>query len=381
MELNALATADDPDAATLPGAPAEDRDFNAALRRRALVKLDKFFAVKHDSREATNVLGNNVWAKQAYAFVHMCLYGYKGKYQKAFATFLQRSAREPVTEEVFKECFNMTYKKMLLEIRGYCDFTVYESKYYKSKEDVIIPPPPLELREATQGEIGRIKGEALLLAGHAKAARGELAAAYQRGERDPNLLGALGLYERAHGEEERARTFLEAAFIAKTNRSDALLELARYRHADAVAKPEGGNDRFSAAQTSSVMQPLLLARKQPPPVAAVYDLAGDALVRSAVKSSREEAVMVVEGAQLFPLRLKLVYQATLMAAEIGELKSAHALAAHGIKYSPDPSARQRFEEIKSLLPPAPEISEAAPGPGSVPAAAKVTKDAAAAGKR
>jgi hypothetical protein len=89
-ELNALATADDPDAATLPGAPAEDRDFNAALRRRALVKLDKFFAVKHDSKEATNVLGNNVWAKQAYAFVHMCLYGYKGKFQKPFMTFLQR---------------------------------------------------------------------------------------------------------------------------------------------------------------------------------------------------------------------------------------------------------------------------------------------------
>src|SRR5688572_24060479 len=175
MELNALATADDPDAATLPGAPAEDRDFSAALRRRALVKLDKFFAVKHDSPEATNVLGNNVWAKQAYAFVHMCLYGYKGKYQKQFATFLQRSTREPVTEEMFKECFNMTYSKMLMEIRSYCDFTVYESKYYKSKEDVIIPPPPLDLRDATQAEIGRIKGEAMLLAGHSKPARAELA--------------------------------------------------------------------------------------------------------------------------------------------------------------------------------------------------------------
>jgi hypothetical protein len=370
-ELNALATADDPDAATLPGAPAEDRDFNAALRRRALVKLDKFFAVKHDSLEATNVLGNNVWAKQAYAFVHMCLYGYKGKFQKAFTTFLQRSMREPVTEEMFKECFNMTYNKMLLEIRSYCDFTVYESKYYKSKEDVIIPPPPLELREATQAEIGRIKGEALLLAGHTQAARAELVAAYQRGEREPNLLGAIGLFERAHGEEERARKFLEAAYAAKINRSDALLEVARFRYADALAKPEAGSGQFTGAQVSSIMMPLLAARKQPPPLAAVYDLAADTLARSAVKPNRDDAIMVVEGAQLFPLRLKLVYQAALMALELGELQSAHALAAHGIKYSPDENARNRFAELKAALPPAPPVAEAAveAPAASMPAAA------------
>jgi hypothetical protein len=359
-ELNALSTADDPDGITLPGAPADDRDFNAALRRRALVKLDKFFAVKHDSPEATNVLGNNVWAKQAYAFVHMCLYGYKGKYLKQFTTFMQRSAREPVTEEMFKECFNMTFSKMLMEIRSYCDFTVYESKYYKSKEDVIIPPPPLELRDATQAEIGRIKGEAMLLAGHVKAARGELVAAYQRGERDPNLLASLGLYERAHGEEERARKFLEAAYAAKTVRAEALLELARYHHADALAKPEAANGRFSGAQAAKIIQPLLVARKQPPPMPAVYDLAGDTLVRSAVKPSREEAVMVVEGAQLFPLRLKLVYQAALMASEVDELVSAHALADHGLKYSPEGSAKKRFEELKAALPPPPP--EAAPAP-------------------
>jgi hypothetical protein len=353
MELNALATADDPDAGTLPGAPAEDRDFNAALRRRALVKLDKFFAVKHDSPEATNVLGNNVWAKQAYAFVHMCLYGYKGKYQKQFTTFMQRSAREPVTEEMFKECFNMTYNKMLMELRSYCDFTVYESKYYKSKEDVIVPPAPVDLREATQAEIGRIKGEALLLAGKPKLARVELVAAYQRGERDPNLLGALGLYERAHGEEERSRKFLEAAYAGKTSRTDTLLELARIRHADALAKPAGPHGRFSAAQISSVMLPLREARKQPPPQAAVYDLAGDTLVRGAAKPEREDAVMVVEGAQLFPLRMKLVFQAAVIAAEVNELQSAHALAAHGIKYAPEGPGKKRFEDLKAQLPPDP----------------------------
>lgn len=64
-----------------------------------------------DSPEAINPLGNNVWAKQSYAFVHMCLYGRGKRYQKPFATFLTRLGKEPVSEELFKECFKMDYKK------------------------------------------------------------------------------------------------------------------------------------------------------------------------------------------------------------------------------------------------------------------------------
>ncbi|MGH7945645.1 MAG: hypothetical protein ACREF9_11625, partial [Opitutaceae bacterium] len=169
----------------------------------------------------------------------------------------------------------------------------------------------------------------------------------------PNLLGSLGLYERAHGEEDRARKFLEAAYAAKTTRTDALLELARYRYADAMAKPEAASSRFSGAQVSSVMLPLRMARKQPPPIATVYELAGDTLLRSDVKLGRDDAVIVIEGAQLFPTRLKLVFQAAVMASELGELQSAHALADHGIRYAPDGTAKKRFEDLKASLPPAP----------------------------
>ncbi len=376
-ELNALATADDPEAMTLPGAPAEDRDFNAALRRRALVPLEKFFAVKHDSSEATNVLGNNVWAKQAYAFVHMCLYGERGKFQKPFGTFLQRMAREPVTEQMFKECFNMTYKQMLMQIRGYCEFTVYEAKEYRAKKggpDLIDPVPALALREATQSEIGRIKGEALLMAGHTGPARAELIAPYVRGERDPDLLAALGVFERQHGEEERARKFLEAAFKAKTKRPDACLELARYRYADAMAKPAGADRLLSVAQVKGIVEPLLVGRTQPPHNYAIYDLMADAWARGDTKPKREEAVPMIEGAMLFPLRLKLVYQCVYFANDIGDAKSAHALADHGIKYAPDAAVRKRFEDVKATLPPAPpEAAPAAPAKASDPKAAPAKK--------
>lgn len=365
-ELNALSTAEDPEAPTLPGAPAEDRDFNAALRRRALVPLDKFFAVSHDSPDAANPLGNNRWAKQAYAFVHMCLYGYKGKYQKAFATFLQRSAREPVTEAMFKECFKMTYKQMLMEIRSYCEFTVYEAKVYQSKKggpDLIVPPAPLELREATQSEVGRIKGEALILAARLPEARAELIAPYQRGERDPNLLAALGLFEKSNGEDTRARKFLEAAVAGKSVRADANLEVARYRYADAIAQPAGPDGALSAAQVAGILGPLQIARRQPPPQAAVYELAGDAWLRSAVDPKPEEAAFLIEGAQAFPTRLRIVYVAAVLAGRAGELRPAHALVDHGVRLAVDATAKKRFEDLKAALPPAPP---APPEPTATP---------------
>jgi hypothetical protein len=357
--VNAAALAEDPDASTMPGAPAEDRDFNVALQRKALVPMEKFFSITHDAPEALNVLGNNRWSKQAYAFVHLCLYGHKGKFQEKFARFLERSAREPVTEAMFKECFGMSYKSMLLEIRSYCDFTVYTHKEFRAKGDVLIPMPPAPLREATPSEIGRIKGEAFVLAGHDNAARTELIAPYLRGERDPELLAALGLHEQNAGETQRARKFLEAAFAGKTTRAEACIELARLRYADALAQPAVGAE-FSAAQVSGVLAPLLIARRQPPPRAGLYELAAETWMHSAVRPQRTDIALLIEGAQLFPMRLKLVYQAAGLSADAGEVEAAHALTDHGVRYATDARAKQRFEELKSSLPalPTPSTSTA-----------------------
>ncbi|MDP3071558.1 MAG: hypothetical protein Q8N18_14810 [Opitutaceae bacterium] len=385
-ELNAAAGGEDGDATTLAGAPAEDRDFPAALRRRALLPLQKFFEVQHDSPEATNTLGNNRWGKQAYAFVHMCLYGYKGKYQKQFMTFLQRSAREPVTEQMFKECFRfskgkgkdgketfreMSYKDMLMEIRSYCDFTVYEAKIFKAtgKEDLVVAPKPLELRDATQSEVGRIKGETLVLAGHTKLARTELVAPYTRGERDPDLLAALGLYDRENGESERGRKFLEAAYAAKTKRPDAGLELARMRYADALAKPAGPEGQFAPAQVAAILAPVLAVRLSPPHMPALYDLVADTWTRSAAKPQLDDVKVMIDGAQLFPMRMKLIFVAAGFAADVNELQAAHALADHGIKHTPEGPGRKRFQDLKASLPPAPPAAEPPPA-AKQPAATK-----------
>jgi hypothetical protein len=65
--------------------------------------------------------------------------------------------------------------------RGYLDFTSYTSLGWSAKKGEGFPDPaPLALREATESEVGRIKGEALLLAEKTEAARAARQATYER---------------------------------------------------------------------------------------------------------------------------------------------------------------------------------------------------------
>lgn len=356
---NAGAADAESEAPALAGAPAEDRDFNAALLTRSLVPLDAFFAVAHDAPEAINPLGDNVWAKQCYAFVHMCLYGRGKRYQKPFATLLVRASKEPVTEALFKECFGMDYKKMRSELRNYIEFTDYEHQEFVIKGGGLTEAPPLNLRDATPGEVGRIKGEALALGGHPDRARTELVAPYIRGERDPRLLASLGLFDHTAGDDVRARKFLEAATTAKVARPRAYLELARFRFADATAKP-GAGTQFSAEQVNGVIAPLLTARLQLPALPEVYELMADAWTSSAVPPRSDDVVLLIEGARLFPGRLKLVYEVAGLSLQAGMLDVAHTMADHGLKFSPDAKSRAMFEKLKASLPPAKPATAAAP---------------------
>ena len=343
-------------------------DFNHILNERALMPFPDLFADPPKDR-------GTFWAAQSYGFVHMCLYGRGQKYQKGFIKFLSRIGHEAPTEEIFKECFGMDYKKMLLELRGYIGFTDYKSMQYTAKKGQSLPdPPPFALRDATESEVGRIVGEALRLGGHGPEAHLALIAPYIRGEREPPLLAALGLDERLAGNHERARKFLEAAATAKVERPRAYLELARLRLEEARAKPAAADDKLSEAQVTQVLEPLLVARQQRPPMASVYGLAAETWGRSAKAPTREEFNMVLEGVQTFPRNSGLVLQAALLAAAHNFPKEALLLAKHGIKISRDETNRSRFETLASAFErdaePAPPAAPAAPVAPAAPTAPK-----------
>ena len=335
-------------------------DFNRILNERHLMSFPELFADPPKQR-------STFWSAQSYAFVHMCLYGRGQRYQKGFIKFLSRIGNEAPTEAIFKECFGMDFKKMNLEMRGYIGFTDYKAMQYTAKKGQALPDaPPFTLRDATESEAGRIVGEALRLGKHGDAAHLALIAPYIRGEREASLLAALGLDERGAGHPDRARKFLEAAAAAKVERPRAYLELARLRADEARAQPAGAGGKLSEAQVGRVLEPLLVARKQRPPMAAVYALIGEVWGRSARAPTREEFEVVLEGVQTFPRNTPLVWQATTLAAQQNFAREALLLAKHGLKTARDPADRARFELLATAFARDAEPAAAKPAPVPVP---------------
>lgn len=345
-----------------------DRDFNQALQKRAFIPLDEFFAVPHDSKVTNRPLGS-MWAKQAQGLVHLWIFGEGKRYQKNLVAFLIRLQREPVSEKLFEECFKMKYRDMLLVFRGYLDFTNYQSLEWRLPKGETLPDPaPLAIRDATESEVGRVKGDALRLAGFADAAHTALVAPYIRGERDPRLLAALGLEELAAGRDDRAIKFLEAAVDGKVDRPRAYLELARLQSKKNLAKPAGPDGRLNTAQTRDIVAPLLAARHQPPPLPEIYELMADTLVRSADTPKRETLMILLEGANLFPRRLGIAYQTAVLCVRAGEIRGATGLVDRALLIATDEKIKALFVELKASLPPLPLVTPSAAS--SAPAGAK-----------
>lgn len=345
-----LGKLDDPNA---PSRQPEDRDFSATLAKRALLPMAELFAVTLDSPTALNPLGST-WAKQSYAFVHWGLYGDAGRHQKDFFTFLARLGRETLSEALFRECFQQSYEEMLFTLRRYLEFTRHKVAGIRAeKGQKISEPPPVGLREATEAEVGRLKGETLRLAGKRTAAHTALVTPYRRGQRDPALLAALGIDEANGGDPVKARQLLEAAAGAKVVRPRAYVELARLRLLEAHAQPEGTGGKMSARQTTFILEPLFVAHGQLPALPELYELIGEAWGQSELAPSAAQLAVLDEGVRLFPRNAILVYRDAALQAKIGRVREAESLIRLGLRVTTDEGLRAKFEALTVGLPAAP----------------------------
>ena len=351
----------DPDAVVEdPSTPVPDQDFNLALQKQPLLPLDKFFSISQDSPEALNPLGDNVWAKQSYAFVHLCLYGRGKRYQKSFIQFVRRCGEAPVTEVMFKECFGLSYKKMAAELRGYIDFTDYDYQKLTARAGTeFSEPAEITIRDATDAEVGRIKGEALQLAGHSDAARIAFLAPYVRGARDPDLLASFGLLEHAGQRDDKARKLLEAAAIGKTTRARAYSTLASMRLADAINTPDRADGKLSSQQTIGVLEAAFEARGHPPAIAGTYEIIADAWLHSSVKPKREHLAVLNEGILKFPTNGQLLYKTAVLKLQSGFVEDAAPLIEMGSEMTFDPALKESFAKLQAALA---ELKNAKPAP-------------------
>ncbi len=346
------ADADGTDLTANGSAVVGEQPFNVALQHRKLIPLAEFFAITADDPMTQNPLGNNFWAKQAYLFVHFCLFGEDLRYQQALPQFVSRLAREPVSEALFKECFKTDYKGMGRELWSYILRTKHKYQRYALKPEDKLTAKSIELREATIPEAALITGDALRLADRQDLALAAYRSAYLRGSREPAIMAGMGIAENALGHADRARELLEPATKAGVRRPGAYVALARLRLAEATARPSA-NGKLGAAQMAAVLTPLFDARKLPPALPETYELIAAAWSQSATAPTPENLGVLDEGIRAFPRDSEMLYAAAQLYGQAGAPAIASSIGRLGLRFSTEPAARAKFEQLLASLPPAP----------------------------
>jgi hypothetical protein len=334
--------AEETDASVSSTAVVGEQPFNVVLRRKQLMPLGDFFAKGPDSPEARNALGNTLWAKQAYLFLHFCLFGEDLRHRDGLVTFVSRLAKEPLSEQLFRECFKVDYAGMEKQLRAYLLHVRHKYQRYEFKPT---EQAKLEFTPATPGQIGVVLGDALRLAEQFPAAHDAYRAAYLRGNREPVLLAGLAFTERLQGRAENADKLLAAACAANVPRPSAHAALARARLESALAKPAGPDGKLSPDQVASVLQAVFAARQHPPRIAETYEVGAAVWAASAVPPKPANLAVLDEGVKAFPRRSPLVLQTAKLYDSIGARDTAVAIAKLGLRFAGDERAAAEFRQL------------------------------------
>lgn len=322
--------------------------FNTVLHHRPLMPMDAFLAITADAKEVRQPFVNCEWLMQAYAFVHMCEFGLDGRFKKPFVAYVKRLSSEPPTEKLFRECFGLSYAEIFKELRRYIVYPRYKFRNISLTKEGRLPSADIEFRAATQGEIGRIVGDAQTLAGRPADALFTYRVAYARGERDSNLLASLGLAELGAGDTARARRFLEEAARLKTDRAPAYLALTKLRLAEALTRtPPGG--KLPAEQTALVLSPLLKARSLKPVPPETYSLLAQAWELSAVPPTTGNVNLVGEGVLQNPSDTLLALRTARLYQRASDKTNAIAVARMALKFTNDSALKSQLEQLLATL--------------------------------
>jgi hypothetical protein len=323
---------------------AEARDL--AIKAGAFFPLDALFRPEQTGGDDDS----SPWTHECLEFVHLCLFGAPDRYRGPFLRFAVRASRGPLNERLFRECFGMGYADflpILWKYTGWNDDRGFEVNGKKGGKPE--PMPRAALRKATDGEVGRIRGETLRMAGRMEEAHLALIAPYQRGSRDPQLLASLGLQEMAVGQTGRALKFLEAATSAHTTRARAWAALGQLRLEGALVHPGGNGGRLSVEQLQTILAPLFAARKLSPALPEVYLSIAAAWAHSPARPTPGHLRAVDEGAVFFPYDAELICRDAQLQAQFGYMDQAKALCQLGLEYAGNESDRSRIAELARSL--------------------------------
>jgi hypothetical protein len=326
-------------------------------KARPLLPLEGFFRGDASANNQSIEDNRRVWASQAELLVRWAL---SGPQREGFWKLVERAAEGPMSETLVQECLGLDYPQLSARLTAYLPVAVRKSIALRPKAEIVMPA--LTLRNATDSEIARIKGDwerleisyvrtlhPEVVDKYIEQARRTLMRAYDRESRDPRLLATLGLLECDVGNPVAARGYLETAASLGVVRPRAWLELGKLRLAAQLAAP-GADGKLSPTQAVEVLTPLFTARRQQPPLAEVYDTIAEVWEHSAVPPTAAHLGVLKEGLYFFPRRVSLVRRTAALLLSIGATGDAAMYVDWAQRLATDDDERARLAELPAKLP-------------------------------
>jgi hypothetical protein len=333
----------------------------SALRRhpdgaRPLVPMRELFAARYPSSKSDEY--RRVWEAQAELFVRWALSGGVDGGPERLRRFVEGATTQRTTEEFFYSCFGIDYGDALDALSDFLPHAVERPLYVAPGTAPGFPS--FDLREATAGEVRRIKGEwsrRVLgvikednpgsLPHFAGKVRASLEGSLARGERDPGFLASLALFRIQNGSPKEGFQLLEQYSGAAAARPMAQLELAQQHLLEALARPTGTKGLLGDEQASELLREIS-ACLNAGPIESAYKLAAKVLEHLGRDPTRSERMMLADGARLFPRDSQLVVQAVSWELRAGEVMGASRLIEFGLWEGADPSESQKLLVLENL---------------------------------
>lgn len=328
--------------------------------RRVLLPCTQLFAPdallgpghQHEVRSAA-------WRAQTALFVRWALDPANGPARGQFWKLVERVSSEPMSERVFTECFGFGYSDLMDRLSDYLPTAVREPVKLPVAGSTTVPR--VEIQPASPAQVARLRGEwerleipmvrskhPQFLARYAKQAQQTFYRATTRGERDPQLMAALGLCELEAGNLAAARPALEAAVAAHVVRPRVYFEVARMRWEE-LSRGEPKTRRFAAAQLQPVLDPLRQAIRQTPLLPEVVLLMAEVCLRGTERPAPGDFEAMVAAAPKLRRYAEVGLQTAMLQYQTGRRTDAVATLASAGEFVAEPAMRTRYRELQAMI--------------------------------
>lgn len=299
-----------------------------------------------------------LWRAHNALFIRWALGDPTHAHRTALWNFVDRASTQPVTEELFHQCFDLSYAGLDRQLAKALRSAVKDTLTLRPEQPY--PTPEIKLRSATDSEVSHILGGLNYLEvayaqeffpdlkpRYLAQARRTLHRAYDNGDRDPRLLALLGLCECDAGDDTAARPYLAAAVRSGVVRPRAYYEFARIRFDELRAAHPGM--LLTPAQAAELLRPLYAASRQSPPLPEIYDLIAFIWLSTAAQPTLPELAVFDEGIARFPRRVRLLQSTALLNARQGYVAAAQKLLDRALAVATDPDDRSRLLALQASL--------------------------------